>query len=190
VTVDPGPLGAVLEGAARPGHFRGVCTVVAKLLGLVGPCRAYFGDKDAQQLAVIRRMVGDLDLPVEVVGCPTIREPDGLALSSRNAYLSPEERRAALCLYEALVEASNLVGGGEQSAGRLRDAMAARIDAEPLAHLDYAAVVDDATFEPVEQLAGQARALVASRLGATRLIDNLLLPVDALSPPPSVTDNP
>ena len=192
VTVDPGPVGTVLEGASRPGHLRGVCTVVAKLLGLVGPCRAYFGEKDAQQLAVVRRMVTDLDLPVEVVGCPTIREPDGLALSSRNAYLSPEERRAALCLYGALVGASTLVRKGERDGRRLREAMAGRIDAERVAELDYAAVVDEATFQEVDEVAGPARALVAARVGPTRLIDNTLLPVEgfALSPPSSVTHNP
>jgi pantoate--beta-alanine ligase len=169
-----------------------VCTVVAKLLGLVGPCRAYFGEKDAQQLAVVRRMVTDLDLPVEVVGCPTIREPDGLALSSRNAYLSPEERRAALCLYGALVGASTLVRKGERDGRRLREAMAGRIDAERVAELDYAAVVDEATFQEVDEVAGPARALVAARVGPTRLIDNTLLPVEgfALSPPSSVTHNP
>jgi pantoate--beta-alanine ligase len=175
VTVDPGPLADRLEGAARPGHFRGVCTVVAKLLSLVGPCRAYLGQKDAQQLAVVRRMVADLDLPVEVIGCPTVREDDGVALSSRLTYLTPEERAAATCLYEALVRAAWLVEGGERDANVLRAEMAKRIGAEALAALDYAAVVDDETFEDVDRLHGPVRALVAARVGKPRLIDNLRL---------------
>jgi pantoate--beta-alanine ligase len=175
VTVDPGPLGERLEGASRPGHFRGVCTVVAKLLGLAGTCRAYFGEKDAQQLAVIRRMVLDLDLPAEVVGCPTQREEDGLALSSRNAYLSVEERRAATCLYEALARAAWLAEGGETDAHVLKAEMARRIGMEPLARVDYVAVVDEATFEAVDRLRGPTRALVAARLGKARLIDNVPL---------------
>jgi pantoate--beta-alanine ligase len=184
VTVDPGPLGDRLEGASRPGHFRGVCTVVAKLLGLVGPCRVYFGEKDAQQLAVIRRMARDLDLPVEVVGCPTVREPDGLALSSRNAYLSLEERAAASCLYEALARAAWLVEGGEGDAHALKAEMARRIGMEPLARLDYVAVVDEGTFEELDRLRGPSRALVAARFGPARLIDNMPLRMD------KVGDNP
>jgi pantoate--beta-alanine ligase len=184
VTVDPGPLGDQLEGASRPGHFRGVSTVVAKLFGLVGQSRAYFGEKDAQQLAVIRRMVGDLDMPVEVVSCPTVREPDGLALSSRNVYLSGDERRAATSLYEALARAAWLVDGGERDAGVLKAEMAKRIGMEPLAGLDYVAVVDEDSFEEVDRLTGPARALVAARFGRARLIDNVPLPV----PPPG--DNP
>jgi pantoate--beta-alanine ligase len=175
VTVHPGSLGERLEGASRPGHFAGVCTVVTKLFGLVGPCTAYFGEKDAQQLALVRRMVSDLELPVAVVGCPTIREPNGLALSSRNALLSPQERDAARCLYEALARAAWLVEGGERDAVVLRAEMAKRIGSEPLAAIDYAAIVDDDTFEDVDRLSGPARALVAARFGSTRLIDNLLL---------------
>jgi pantoate--beta-alanine ligase len=175
VTVDPGPLGDRLEGASRPGHFRGVCTVVAKLFALVGSCRAYFGEKDAQQLAVIRRMTADLDMPVEVVGCPTVREPDGLAMSSRNIYLSPEDRAAARSLSSALFEAVELVKSGERDANELRARMRARIEAEPLATLDYVAAVDDRTFEDVDRIAGSARALVAARFGTARLIDNALL---------------
>jgi pantoate--beta-alanine ligase len=175
VTVDPGPLGDRFEGASRPGHFRGVCTVVAKLFGLVGPSTAYFGEKDAQQLAVIRRMVSDLDLPVNAVGCPTVREPDGLALSSRNVRLSPDERAAARSLYEALARAAWLVEGGERDAVVLRAEMAKRIGAEPLARIDYATVVDEDTFEEVAKLGGSARALVAATFGDTRLIDNLSL---------------
>jgi pantoate--beta-alanine ligase len=177
VTVDPGPVGERLEGAARPGHFRGVATVVAKLFDVVGPSTAYFGEKDAQQLAVIRRMVRDLSLPVEVQGCPTVREPDGLATSSRNAYLSPEQREAAGCLFLALSEAAQMARSGERDAASLVAAMAREIGATPEARIDYAAVVDDETFEEVSAIAGPARALVAARFGDTRLIDNLLLPV-------------
>jgi pantoate--beta-alanine ligase len=175
VSVDPGPVGNRLEGASRPGHFRGVCTVVAKLLGLVGPCRAYFGEKDAQQLFVVRAMARDLDLPAEVVGCPTVRDADGAALSSRNTHLSPDERQAATCLYEALARAAWLVEGGERDARVLRAELARRIGAEPLAALDYVAVVDEDTFEEVDRIGGPVRALVAARIGPTRLIDNLLL---------------
>lgn len=178
VTVDPGLLGTVLEGAARPGHFRGVCTVVAKLFSLVGPCRAYFGEKDAQQLAVLRRMAADLEFPVEVIGRPTVREPDGLAVSSRNVRLSPEERRAATCLYEALARAAWLVEGGERDATVLRAEMAKRIGAEPLARIDYVAVVDRDTFGEADRVPARGRALVAARIGDTRLIDNLPLPVE------------
>jgi pantoate--beta-alanine ligase len=177
VTVDPGPLSERLEGAARPGHFRGVATVVAKLFDVVGPSTAYFGEKDAQQLAVIRRMVRDLSLPIEVEGCPTVREPDGLATSSRNAYLSPKEREAAGCLFLALSEAAQMARAGERDAATLVAAMAREIGATPEAMIDYAVVVDDETLEEVSTIAGPARALVAARFGETRLIDNLLLPV-------------
>jgi pantoate--beta-alanine ligase len=177
VTVDPGPLGDRLEGSARPGHFRGVATIVAKLFDVVGPSTAYFGEKDAQQLAVIRRVVRDLSLPVQVQGCPTVREPDGLATSSRNAYLSPEQREAAGCLFLALSEAAQMARGGERDAASLVAAMAREIGATPEARIDYAVVVDDETFEEVSAIAGPARALVAARFGDTRLIDNLLLPV-------------
>jgi pantoate--beta-alanine ligase len=175
VTVDPGPIGDRLEGASRPGHFRGVCTVVAKLIGLVGPSRTYFGEKDAQQLAVIRRMVRDLDLPAEVMGCPTVRERDGVALSSRNARLSTDERHAATSLYEALARAAWLVEGGEAAAGVLKAEMAKRIGMEAPARLDYVAVVDEDTFEEVDRVRGPARALVAARFGDVRLIDNVPL---------------
>lgn len=177
VTVDPGALGERLEGAARPGHFRGVATVVTKLFDVVGSSTAYFGEKDAQQLAVVRRIVRDLSLPIEVEGCPTVREPDGLATSSRNAYLSPEQRDGAGCLFLALSEAAQMARGGERDAATLVAAMAREIGATPEARIDYAAVVDDETFEEVSTIARPARALVAARLGETRLIDNLLLPV-------------
>jgi pantoate--beta-alanine ligase len=175
VTVDPGPVGDRLEGAARPGHFRGVLTVVAKLFHLSGPCRAYFGEKDAQQLFLVRRMVRDLAVPVEVVGCPIVREPDGLAMSSRNRYLSSEERGAASCLSAALRAASEAVGRGERDPEILAEAMAERVRAEPLATLDYAAVVDDETWDLATTFDRPVRALVAARVGRTRLIDNARL---------------
>jgi pantoate--beta-alanine ligase len=176
VTVDPGPLGARLEGASRPGHFRGVLTVVAKLFNLAGQCAAYFGEKDAQQLALVRRMVRDLDVPVDVVGCPTVRDPDGLALSSRNAYLSPEERRAAPVLFDALSGCATMVRQGERDGHLLRAAMARTVGTEPLAALDYVAVVDDDTWDDVVVVQGPSRALIAARAGRARLIDNLMLP--------------
>lgn len=151
------------EGASRPGHFAGVATVVAKLFNIVGPCRAYFGEKDFQQLLVVRRMVADLSVPVEVVGCPTVREPDGLALSSRNVYLGPEERQAATVLSRALQEGAAAVEAGERDPERLRALMAGVVDAEPLASLDYAEVLE---------LPGHLRLLIAARVGKARLIDN------------------
>ena len=176
VTVDPGPLGERLEGASRPGHFRGVATVVAKLFHAVGPCRAYFGEKDAQQLAIARQLVRDLSFPVEIVGCPTVREPDGLAMSSRNRLLSPEQRAAAGCLFLALSEAAELARGGERDAAILVAVMAREIGATPEAALDYVAVVDDETFEETRRIEAPARAVVAARFGEVRLIDDLLLP--------------
>jgi pantoate--beta-alanine ligase len=176
IRVDPGPLGERLEGPSRPGHFGGVATVVAKLLHAVGPARAYFGEKDAQQVAVIRRMVRDLSFPVEIVVCPTVREPDGLALSSRNRRLTPEQREAAGCLFLALSEAAELARAGERDAAKLVAAMAREVGATPLARLDYAAVVDAETFDDVHEISRPARALVAARFGDVRLIDNLLLP--------------
>jgi pantoate--beta-alanine ligase len=179
VWIDPGPLGDRLEGASRPGHFRGVLTVVSKLFHLVGPARAYFGEKDAQQLALVRRMVADLDMGVDVVGCPTVRDADGLARSSRNRRLSTAERAAAPVLFEALSDAAALARRGERDADVLRAEIARRIGAEPLAALDYVAVVNDATWDDVGAIAGPSRALTAARFGSTRLIDNLLLPWDA-----------
>jgi pantoate--beta-alanine ligase len=176
VTVDPGELGGRLEGASRPGHFRGVLTVVAKLFHLVGPGRAYFGEKDAQQLELVRRMVADLDLPVEPVGVSTVREADGLALSSRNQRLTEEQRAAAPVLFDALATAATLARHGELDADVVRAEMARTIGAEPLARLDYVAVVDDASWEDVQTLDGPARALVAAWFGAVRLIDNVALP--------------
>lgn len=177
VTVDPGPLGERLEGASRPEHFRGVATVVAKLFHAAGPCAAYFGEKDAQQLAVVRRLARDLSFPVQIVACPTVREPDGLAMSSRNARLTPEQREAAGCLFLALSEAAGLARGGERDAGRLVAAMAREIGATAAAQLDYAVVVDEETFEQVRTIERPARALVAAWFGRVRLIDNLALPL-------------
>jgi len=173
---EPGPIGDVLEGAARPGHFAGVLAAVHRLFGVVGRCAAYFGEKDAQQLFLVRGMVEQLTLPVTIVGCPTIREPDGLALSSRNAFLSTRERDQAGCLFLALSEAAELARGGERDPAVLVAAMAREVGATPLASLDYAAVVDEATFEPAPTLDRPARALVAARFTSTRLIDNLRLP--------------
>jgi pantoate--beta-alanine ligase len=176
VTVDPGPLAERFEGVSRPGHLRGVATVVAKLLHAVGACYAYFGEKDAQQLALVRRMVADLSFPVEVVPCPTVREPDGLAMSSRNSRLTPEQREAAGCLFLALSEAAERTRAGERDAAKLVAAMAREVGATPEAKLDYAAVVDERTFEEVREIGGPSRAVVAARFGKTRLIDNLMLP--------------
>ncbi len=173
--VEPGAVAGPLEGASRPGHFRGVATVVAKLFNIVLPDRAYFGQKDAQQLAVIRNLVRGLNFGVQVVACPIVREPDGLAMSSRNAYLNPGERQAALCLARALKTAADLVADGERQATKVAAAMAEEIVEEPLAELDYAAVVDPDSFEDIEKITRPALALLAVRFGRTRLIDNLLL---------------
>ncbi|HZT80648.1 MAG TPA: pantoate--beta-alanine ligase [Gemmataceae bacterium] len=165
----------VLEGASRPGHFRGVATVVLKLFNIVQPDRAYFGQKDAQQARIIRQMVRDLDVPVAVAVCPTVREPDGLALSSRNQYLQPGQRRHAAALHAALEEGRRLVEGGERDPEAVRRAMADRIAATPGAVLDYAAVVDADSFLPPDRLRGRVLLALAVRFGATRLIDNLPL---------------
>jgi pantoate--beta-alanine ligase len=166
-----------LEGARRPGHFRGVATVVAKLFNAFTPDRAYFGQKDAQQVAVIRRMVRDLNFPPEIVVCPTVREPDGLALSSRNAYLNPEERRAATALYRALSAAQAAFASGERDAAALRAAMNRMLGAEPLARPDYVSVADPETLMELDRVddEGGALASLAVRIGNTRLIDNVVL---------------
>lgn len=173
---DPGPAGATFEGAARPAHFEGVLTVVHRLFDVAGPCRACFGEKDAQQLFLVRRMVRDLLLPVEIEAVATVRERDGLAVSSRNARLSDEERVQAGCLFLALSEAAALARAGERDASVLIATMAREIGATPLASLDYASVVDEQTFEPVRAVEGAARALVAARFPHARLLDNLPLP--------------
>jgi pantoate--beta-alanine ligase len=165
----------VLCGAARPGHFRGVVTVVLKLFHIVAPDIAYFGQKDAQQARIIRHMVQDLNVPVELRLCPIVREPDGLALSSRNQYLNPDERRRATVLFQALQEAKSRIEQGERDGRALRLALTARIEATPGAVLDYAAVVDAETLQPLEYLKGDVLLALAVRFGATRLIDNLPL---------------
>jgi pantoate--beta-alanine ligase len=164
-----------LEGAARPGHLRGVTTVVAKLFEIVQPQRAYFGQKDAQQLAVVRRMAADLNMGVEVVGLPTVREPDGLAMSSRNAYLSRKERRAATVLWRSLCRAQELFEGGERRAEAIRQAMRAVLAEEPLAQVEYVSVAAAETLRELEAMAGPALVSLAVRMGRTRLIDNILL---------------
>lgn len=172
-TVSVAGISEVLEGRTRPTHFDGVATVVAKLFAIVGPCHAYFGEKDFQQLAVVRQMVRDLSIPVDVVGCPTVRDPDGLAMSSRNAYLTPAERAAAPVVHAALQAGRSAVLAGETDAAALRAVMADRITAEPLAELDYAEVVDAATFAVPDPLQGALRLLAAARFGKARLIDNV-----------------
>jgi len=177
---DPGEVGDLYEGAARPGHFAGVLFAVHRLFDVAGPCIAFFGEKDAQQLFLVRRMTErEPGLGVTVVGCPTEREPDGLARSSRNAMLSREEREQASCLFLALTEAAERARSGERGASTLVALMAREIGATPLARLDYAAVVDDSTFEPVGVIDRPARAIVAARFGSVRLIDNLALPEPA-----------
>ena len=172
-TVSVAQVSEPLEGAARPTHFAGVATVVTKLLSIVGPCRAYFGAKDFQQVAVVRRLVHDLSLPVEVVACPTRREPDGLAMSSRNAYLTPDERAAAPVVHRALRAGAAAIGAGTRDPAAVRELMAAIIDAEPLAQLDYAEVVDADSFTVPDPLVGNLRLLAAVRFGRARLIDNV-----------------
>lgn len=172
-TVSVGQVSQPMEGHSRPTHFDGVATVVAKLFGIVGCCQAYFGEKDFQQLAVVRRLVADLSLPVTVVGCPTVREADGLAMSSRNVYLAPEERAAAPVLYRALEAGRRAIEAGERDPAEVRAVMVDVVGTEPLAELDYAEVVDAATFLVPNPLAGTLRLLVAARLGGARLIDNV-----------------
>ncbi|MBI2861087.1 MAG: pantoate--beta-alanine ligase [Chloroflexi bacterium] len=164
-----------LEGASRPGHFRGVATVVAKLFNIVQPHRAYFGQKDAQQLAVIKKVVSDLNMPLEVIGLPTLREPDGLAMSSRNTYLNPEQRRAATVLYRALEMARQSRRSGERDASRLRAGMLALVQQEPQARVDYVSIADPNTLEELEEIDRPALASMAVWIGTTRLIDNTVL---------------
>lgn len=195
--VDPGPLGEGLEGAHRPGHFRGVATVVCGLLNLVRPDVAVFGEKDAQQLAVICRVVRDLHLPLEIVPGPTVREEDGLAMSSRNAYLAPEERQAAGVLYRALCAAAAAIRGGERRGDEVRRILREVLAGEPLARVDYAEAVDAETFRPLARLDGAGRVVLplAVRIGTTRLIDNFQLaldgdPADAAPDPSAGPDSP
>jgi pantoate--beta-alanine ligase len=164
-----------LEGASRPGHFRGVATVVAKLFNIVQPTMAYFGQKDAQQVVVIKRMVADLNMGIEVIVVPTVRESDGLAMSSRNIYLSPGERQAATILFKALNLAQQLWQGGEKEADRLRRQMTSLIHKEPLAQIDYVSIADAETLEELNLVDRPALASLAVRIGKTRLIDNMPL---------------
>jgi pantoate--beta-alanine ligase len=164
-----------LEGAMRPGHFRGVTTVVAKLFNAFQPDKAYFGQKDAQQAAVIRQMVRDLNFPLEVVVCPIVREPDGLAMSSRNVYLDPEQRKAATVLYRALSEAKEAYENGERNADQLRQSMKDMLASEPLAQMQYVSCADYDTLEELETVTGKTLLSMAAFLGKTRLIDNFVL---------------
>ena len=161
-----------LCGKSRPGHFRGVCTVVSKLFHIVQPDKAFFGEKDAQQLAVIRRMVRDLSFDIEIIGCPIVREADGLAKSSRNTYLNAEERQAALILSQSILLGKKLVEQGERNGLALTNALKANIETEPLARVDYVEVVDGITMQPIEHLQGKILVAMAVFIGKTRLIDN------------------
>ena len=173
VTVEE--LSSRLDGRSRPGHFRGVTTVVAKLFHIVEPDAAFFGQKDAAQVAIIRRMVRDLKFPVEIVVCPIVREPDGLAMSSRNAYLDAEQRKKALVLHHSLKRVGELVDAGEIAAKKLSSAGGEEIAREPSVRLDYFEIVNPETLDPVEDVSGGALVAVAAYVGGTRLIDNLLI---------------
>ena len=166
-----------LCGKTRPTHFRGVCSVVCKLFHIVMPDRAYFGQKDAQQLAVIRRMVRDLDMDIQIVGCPIIREPDGLAKSSRNTYLNEEERKAALVLSKAVFHGQDMMEKGERDAGTILPSMKKLIEAEPLAKIDYVEMVDADTIAPLAKAQGRVLTAMAVYIGSTRLIDNFIMEV-------------
>ena len=173
--IEVGGITDVLEGAVRPGHFAGVATVVAKLFNIIQPTRAYFGQKDAQQSVVIKKLVRDLELPVEVIVAPTVREADGLALSSRNSYLTPEQRASAPAIFRALSAARERFEAGERDAEILREAMRRTIAAEPQMRIDYVSIADPLSLRELAAVEGQALASMAVRLGATRLIDNLIL---------------
>jgi len=165
----------VLEGARRPGHFRGVATVVTKLFNIVEPTRSYFGQKDAQQVRVIQKMVRDLNMNTEVIVCPTLREPDGLAMSSRNVYLKPDERRAAVILWKSLELARKLWAEGERDAGRIRREMTALIQTEPRAAIDYVSIADAETLRELDRIEGPVLVSLAVKVGKPRLIDNIIL---------------
>jgi len=173
--VEIGKVTERLEGASRPGHFRGVTTVVAKLFNIVQPTKAYFGQKDAQQAIVIRKMVADLNMNLEIVTCPTVREPDGLAMSSRNIYLNPEERQAAVVLYQALNLAQQLWSQGEKDAEKLRQEMTELIQKQPLATIDYVSVANTETLDELDEVKPPALVSMAVKIGKTRLIDNVVL---------------
>lgn len=173
-----GPVARGLCADLRPGHFKGVTTVVTKLFNIVAPDRAYFGQKDIQQAAVIKRMTADLNLPLEIVVCPIVREADGLAMSSRNVYLGPEERGAAAVLLRALAAAEDMIAGGERDAAAVRDRVSGLISAEPLADLEYVAVCDTIDLNDVQRIKGDVLVAVAARIGKTRLIDNVIVTSD------------
>jgi pantoate--beta-alanine ligase len=173
--VEVDALTRVLEGTRRPGHFRGVTTIVTKLFTGVHPAKAYFGQKDAQQAAVIRRMARDLNFPIDIVVCPIVREPDGLAMSSRNTYLDPDQRRAATVLYRALNAAKDAYEAGERDANKLRAIMEETIAAEPLAEMQYVSCADYDTLEELETISGKSLLSMAVFVGKTRLIDNFVL---------------
>jgi pantoate--beta-alanine ligase len=173
--VEPGELAESLEGAGRPGHFRGVTTVVAKLFGAMRPDIAVFGRKDLQQLSIISRMVADLDMDIEIVGVPTVREADGLAISSRNQRLTAEDRAAAVCIAQALALAAQAHGEGQRDANQLATIAIRRIEAEPRARLEYVRIIDPLTFDPVTDTGQPAVIVAAVWFGAVRLIDNLAL---------------
>ena len=173
--VEVGKVTGRLEGASRPGYFRGVTTVVAKLFNIVEPTRAYFGQKDAQQAIVIKKMVADLNMNLEIVTVPTVREPDGLAMSSRNIYLNPQERQAALVLYQALNLAQKLWSQGEKDAERIRQEMVALIKKQPLANIDYVSIADTETLDELDTVKSPALVSLAVKIGKTRLIDNVVL---------------
>ncbi len=173
--VEVGKVTERLEGASRPGHFRGVTTIVAKLFNIIQPARAYFGQKDAQQLVVIRKMVSDLNMNLEIVTVPTVREPDGLAMSSRNTYLNPEQRQAAVVLYQALCLAQKLWAQGETNAEHLRQEMFVLIQKQPLADIDYVSVADTETLDELDTVKPPALVSLAVKIGDTRLIDNVVL---------------
>jgi pantoate--beta-alanine ligase len=173
--VEVGKLAERLEGASRPGHFRGVATVVARLFDLVRPDKAYFGQKDAQQLIVIKKMVADLALNLEIVAVPTVREPDGLAMSSRNTYLNPDERKQAMVLYQALTLAQKLYTEGERDAENIRQKMTDLIKKQPLADIDYISIADAETLEELDVVKPPALVSMAVKIGKTRLIDNVVM---------------
>lgn len=174
-TVDVGPIGRILEGEHRPGHFNGVATVCAKLFNLVRPDRVYLGRKDAQQVAVLSRMNADLDFGLEIVVCPTVREPDGLAMSSRNERLKPEERKAALALSEALMEMARMVDEGETDAHRVLERGHSVIAGQPKVNLQYLEIVDPGDFRSLDRITGGALAVAAAFVGSVRLIDNVFV---------------
>ena len=178
--VEVGRIASRLEGGARPGHFKGVATVVTKLFNIVRPDKAYFGQKDAQQVLVIRRMNADLNLDVELQVLPTVREPDGLAMSSRNVYLDSDERQAALVLYKSLCQAQEMYRHGEKNAGKIRGVIDGILQTEPLARPDYVSIANTDTLEELDTIQGPALVSLAVRIGRTRLIDNVVLGEDGL----------